>query len=309
MKFLLLGSLDDPHLESLCDCLAERGHEARVWDTETFPFENQFYWDPFEREGKLECSWEESIRTFDAGFWWNLSSPEPSEQDRKDDQLARRDAYVSVQLLLQHCPFPWVNSYEAFTLHRRKPVQLDRARRIGLPVPETQITNDPETVLDLLMEWGQAVLKPVYIGDYARVLANMETGLDQIEEFLKGRPTTCQEFIPGENVRTYVWGDSMVSAQIHSEHEDYRRDEEVEIEPHDLPSDLREKVRTLMDELNLEWTAMDWRLSEEGTYYFLEANFSPLFLYFGENVGVNLTAGIVDVLQEVGSRNPGSPRS
>jgi hypothetical protein len=46
----------------------------------------------------------------------------------------------------------------------------------------------------------------------------------------------------------------------------------------------------------LEWTAIDWRLTEAGEYVFLEANPSPMFLHFEQQTGFPITQQLVQQL-------------
>ncbi len=46
----------------------------------------------------------------------------------------------------------------------------------------------------------------------------------------------------------------------------------------------------------LEWTAIDWRLQPKGEYIFLEANPSPMFLYFEQQTGFPITQALIQLL-------------
>lgn len=46
----------------------------------------------------------------------------------------------------------------------------------------------------------------------------------------------------------------------------------------------------------LEWTAIDWRHQLTGEYVFLEANPSPMFVYFEKQTGFLITEALVQFL-------------
>ncbi len=51
----------------------------------------------------------------------------------------------------------------------------------------------------------------------------------------------------------------------------------------------------------LEWTAIDWRLTPQGEYVFLEANPSPMFIQFERRTSFPITQKLVNLLIKEGS--------
>jgi glutathione synthase/RimK-type ligase-like ATP-grasp enzyme len=109
-------------------------------------------------------------------------------------------------------------------------------------------------------------------------------------------PVTWQEYIPGTNIRSYVIGDSVYTAEIRSKSLDFREDVNAELIPVELPLELQQKCREIASSLYLEWTAIDWRLAPTGEYLFLEANPSPMFIYFEQQTGFPITQELVKLL-------------
>ena len=89
-------------------------------------------------------------------------------------------------------------------------------------------------------------------------------------------PVTIQQYIPGTNIRSYVIGESVYSAEIRSKSLDFREDLQAELIPVELPESVQQQCIAITMALMLEWTAIDWRLSPQGEYVFLEAKPSPM---------------------------------
>lgn len=113
---------------------------------------------------------------------------------------------------------------------------------------------------------------------------------------LKISPVTIQKLITGTNIRTYVIGNNVYSAELKSESLDYRIDDKVEIIPLSIPLYLENKALELTRRFGMRWTAIDWRRDKNGDYYFLEANPSPMFIHFEQQTGYPITANLIKIL-------------
>lgn len=77
---------------------------------------------------------------------------------------------------------------------------------------------------------------------------------------------------------------------------DGRRLATAEIEPVELPPEVRSQCVEIAKTLDLRWTGIDFRRTRQGQYVFLEANPSPMFLGFEERTGLPLTESLAAVL-------------
>jgi glutathione synthase/RimK-type ligase-like ATP-grasp enzyme len=109
-------------------------------------------------------------------------------------------------------------------------------------------------------------------------------------------PVTLQEYISGTNIRSYVIGDSVYSAEIRSNSLDFREDSQAELISAELPEFVQQQCLAITQALMLEWTAIDWRLKPTGEYVFLEANPSPMFLHFEQKTGFPITQELIHLL-------------
>jgi glutathione synthase/RimK-type ligase-like ATP-grasp enzyme len=113
---------------------------------------------------------------------------------------------------------------------------------------------------------------------------------------LKLAPVSIQEEIPGTNVRVFVIGERVLACEIATNAVDFRDDSAQRIVPHDLPAAAVAMSRTIARALGLVWTGIDFRLTPDGRYVFLEANPSPMFIGFEHYSGLPLTEALGDLL-------------
>lgn len=294
---LILGGAD-PQVRLLDEALSRAGEDAvHRLDTRDLA-EEEWAWDPGRRSARLPTEPEPvRIEECSVGFWRYLNVPDFSESF-EECSGRKRNFGALLKAFLAAIPFPLVNGPDAYRLHQQKPRLLAWFDAAGVPVPDTIVTNSPEEARDFIDRHGSAVTKPVWGGEYAREFVTDDEDAEALAEVLAGEPTTVQETIPGRDVRTYVVGTKTFTVEIQSEELDFRRDENHELEPVQLPEEVMNRIPKIMDLLELEWTAIDWRRTPEGTYYFLEANFSPMFAGVQEEAGFPIAETLAEYLLE-----------
>jgi glutathione synthase/RimK-type ligase-like ATP-grasp enzyme len=166
--------------------------------------------------------------------------------------------------------------------------------RLGVPIPRSIITNAPQPLLQFARRHPHLIFKPVQGGAHTRRLTQAELNLEN----LKLAPVSIQEEIPGTNVRAFVAGARVLACEIATAAVDFRDDEAQRITPHKLASDQEEMCRAVARTLGLVWTGIDFRLTPDGRYVFLEANPSPMFMGFEELSGLPLTDALATLLLE-----------
>lgn len=176
-----------------------------------------------------------------------------------------------------------VNPLNSFVDHYTK---LDQLRKLPVLIPPSLITNRYEDAESFAINYDKAVVKPVAGGAYL-------TDFSEVNAFFE--PMMVQAFIEGENIRTFVFGDKVFSAIAVSDFDDFRLDDCLTYEPIELATHEKELAKTIASTLGYKWTAIDW-IRKDGNLFFLEANFSPMFLYFEEQTGYPITDLLVDLL-------------
>jgi len=302
MAILILGAEDDEHAAHMREHLLQRGADVELLDSRWFPAELGISFDPGQGRGLLGLPSGRCL-AFDevsAVYWRSYHGVRtPRLPDPEQDFIAQNDARGLFESMLIRLPARWVNGWRAYTLHQTKPAQLAMVAMLGVRVPETLITNSPEELTAFVARREVAIFKPVQGGAHTRLLTPAHLSKGNLES-LRIAPVTVQERVPGTNIRIFVAGERVLACELVSEHLDYREDGAPNIRPHTLPQDMKAMSLRIARALDLVWTGMDFRLTPEGTYVFLEANPSPMFLGFERLGGLTLTGSLGDLLLGVG---------
>ena len=299
MNILILGNSEDAHAAHLKQALTQAGATVDYLDTRLFPTQLQMSWQPDTQEGYLSLPGNRRLKfqEIESVFWRCLSEVYiPPLKDANQQRIAYNDSISTLRSLIQACPARWINSWQAYQFHKEKPLQLSKAKKTGLTIPATLISNSPEQVIEFARIHKQVIFKPVYGGTHTQFLTESHLEAKRLSLALSLSPVTIQEYIPGTNIRSYVIGNSVHSAEIRSHALDFREDSQAELIPVELPESIKQQCLAVTQALMLEWTAIDWRLKPTGEYVFLEANPSPMFLHFEHQTGFPITQQLIELL-------------
>lgn len=299
MNILILGNSEDAHAAHLKNALMQVGAKVDYLDTRLFPTQVRMSWQPDTQTGCLTLSGGNklSFQDIHSVFWRSLSGAYiPSLEDSDQQRIAFNDSMSTLRSLIQACPARWINSWQAYQFHKEKPLQLSKVKQIGIKIPKTLISNDPKQVTEFSRSQEKAIFKPVYGGAHTQFVTETHLDSKRLSLALSLSPVTIQEYIPGTNIRSYVIGESVYSAEIRSHSLDFREDGHAELISITLPEAVRQQCLTIMKVLMLKWTAIDWRLLPTDEYVFLEANPSPMFLHFEQQTGFPITNDLTKLL-------------
>jgi glutathione synthase/RimK-type ligase-like ATP-grasp enzyme len=299
MNILILGNSADAHAVHLKNALTQVGATVNYWDTRLFPTQLRISWRPDTQMGCLTLpgGYQLNLQDIHSVFWRNFSGVYvPPLKDHEQQRLAFNDSMSTLRSLMQACPARWINSWQAYQFHKEKPLQLGKAKQIGVKIPATAIGNSPEQVREFVRVYEKAIFKPVYGGAHTQFVREEHLDPQRLNRVLSIAPVTIQEYIPGTNIRSYVIGESVYSAEIRSHSLDFREDLEAELLPIELPVSVQQQCLAIAKALMLEWTAIDWRLNPQGEYVFLEANPSPMFIHFERQTSFPITQKLVNLL-------------
>lgn len=299
MNILILGNSEDVHAAHLKDALTQAGCNAEYLDTSWFPTQLRLSWQPNTYEGHLTLpnGYRLNLTDIHSVFWRSFYGVKiPRIPDNSQQRIAFNDAMSALRSLMQGTCSHWINSWQAYEFHKEKPLQLKRAKQIGATIPATLISNDSETIIEFAKSYEKVIFKPVYGGAHIQQLTEAHLQLERLKLALSLSPVTIQEYIPGTNIRTYVIGESIYSAEIRSPSLDFREDRTAQLIPVEIPQLMQQQCQAIAKAFFLEWTAIDWRLTPNGEYVFLEANPSPMFLHFEHQTGFPITQKLVNLL-------------
>lgn len=295
---LILGDEADDHAAFMLRHLRDAGHDAELIDSRWFPSRLGLWHDP---DGDLWNLRLPSGRLLPHGsvrsvYWRCYNGVGPSElPDARQAFVAGNDARSLFESWLIAGPGRWVNGWDGFLLHQTKPAALARVTRLGVAVPRTLSGNDAGAARAFVAREGSAIFKPVQGGAHARRVEPRHLSDENVSS-LRHAPVTLQEEVAGTNVRAFVAGEVVLGCEVRAATLDFRDDDDAAVLPHALPPEVRDECRRIAGALRLLWTGIDFRLTAEGRYVFLEANPSPMFLGFEARAGVPLTAALTGLL-------------
>jgi glutathione synthase/RimK-type ligase-like ATP-grasp enzyme len=205
-------------------------------------------------------------------------------------------------------PVKWMSHPAKIQMAESKIYQLSVAQSLGLAVPDTLISNDPQRVRGFFKEKrGEVVAKPLRLGyfDYG----DRQTGVftsqvapdDLAEDAPLGMaPVIYQELLPKLfDIRVTVVGRRVFAAAIDSQSEptavlDWRRtdNEDLPHYAHDLPAQVRDACLNYMEMLGLNFGAIDFVLTPRNEYVFLEVNPNGQWVWIEEKLGFPITEAI-----------------
>lgn len=295
---VILGGEEDEHAQHVLTYLRRKGHDAELLDSRWFPQAATITLDPQTRRGEigLPNGNRLDLASIRSVYWRSYDGVgAPQLPDTEQAWIAENDARGLFETLLIATPARWVNGWDAFRLHQTKPLQLALVAELGARIPATRLTNDPQALREFAARHAQSILKPVQGGDYALRLREEHLAEQRLNN-LELAPITVQEEIVGTNIRVFIFGDRVLACEVRTDQIDYRLDQGASLHVHGLPQEMVDLVRRIARKLKLVWSGIDFRLAPDGSYVFLEANPSPMFLGFERQTGLPLTASLAELL-------------
>ncbi len=242
MNILILGSDADFHAAYLKECLIAKGIKVDYLDTRLFPTKLKISWQPIIHTGCLVFPDGRKLHLADVHkvFWRSFGGvnvPKLTDSDQKT--IAVNDALGLLRSFMKSTPEKWVNSWSAYQFHKEKPLQLSLANQIGVTIPATLITNDADEIIEFERAFQDVIFKPVYGGSHTQFLTKELLEIDRMNLVLSISPVTLQEYIPGTNIRSYVIGEKVYSAEIRSSSLDFREDNQAKLIYLETPEDIK----------------------------------------------------------------------
>lgn len=246
-------------------------------------------------------------------IWYRGIQPSgfPDNLDAGDRKFAKTGAQRSLDALAAVSNPVWINHPERNRLANSKPAQLYTARQVGLDIPPTVITNDPEAVRSFIAESeGQTIYKSlsqnldVELGQALFTGVLTDTELANLD-LIRLTPGIFQQLVPKSyEVRTTVVGRRTFSARIDSQaHVETKIDWrhlpfEVDDHPIDLPDEVETKIHAFMEAFGLIYGAFDFIVTPDGRHVFLEINPAGQYMWVEAKTGLKITAALVDALAD-----------
>jgi hypothetical protein len=210
----------------------------------------------------------------------------------------------------------WVNHPLAISSASYKPEQLARAEQLGIDIPETLITTDPDEARAFARDCGmEMVVKPIGHGqvegpgdEVSRLIYT--TALGPSDSRLLNQvalcPTLLQRRVPKEvDLRVTIVGVSVLAVALHSQEQqvsaiDCRRDNMrgMRYSAVSLPPQLAERLVAYVKSYGLVYAAIDLILDPNGRYWFLEINPAGQWAWLEQQIAIPISDALVDALDE-----------
>jgi glutathione synthase/RimK-type ligase-like ATP-grasp enzyme len=311
---LVLSHAGDDHASEVLAALERGGHSAALIDTAQFPSRAALaiHYD----RGAPRCTFSIGGRDLDLTgarvAWWRRPQPFTLEPGIAPDAAAfsYSECHEAIAGLWATLDVAWVNPPERDDVAQHKPYQLAVAGDVGLAVPRTLITNDPDAARRFIAELGPE--RTIYKTFLASERCWRETRLLRAEELalidqVRLAPVIFQEYVPASaDIRVTVVGKTMFAAAINPAAGGYAIDYRMDMAgasfvPTELPAATRKGIRALMKRLGLVYGAIDLRRTPDGDV-FLEINPAGEWRFVEERTGQPITAAMASLLAELDAR-------
>jgi glutathione synthase/RimK-type ligase-like ATP-grasp enzyme len=312
-SILLVTEEFDPNADNLIQELLHRGIPYLRWNLDRYPQDSSLTYRSSATgfEGAIET--DGRVVSFDdiGSVWYRTyrASGFPAGLSASQREFAQQEAEMAVEALPLVTKWQWINDprYQRHAI--RKPAQLFTAHRLGFAVPQTIISNDPGKIRAFCDQDGMEIIykalsqsanlepgKAIFTGALTpQALASLD--------LIRHTPGIFQELIPKAfELRLTVVADKIFAVKILSQEKERTKIDwrlapyELRYEPTDLPQDIRYLVAAFMTEFNLVYSCLDFIVTPEGKYVFLESNPGGQYLWIEHLTGLPITETIVDAL-------------
>lgn len=233
---------------------------------------------------------------------------------------------------LQHIAEEWSEAWEGFLAHipaeawinhparnfcaSHKVEQLTRARRMGLPVPETLITNDPDKAWEFVTTSPvKLIVKPLASGYIERASPSQDSSIYTSEFTAEHRslldkirfcPVIFQQMMEKEKeVRVTFIDDELFAVGMQASAEngqqlvDIRRDEmqNVIYSPVEIPGAMATRIRKLIKSYRLRFAALDFAIDKTDSWYFFEINPNGQWAWLDLEAGTDIAGAFIRALK------------
>ncbi len=208
---------------------------------------------------------------------------------------------------------PWYNNPHDNRLAQKKLPQIKLARELGLRVPRTLVTNDPQRARDFHRAAGGKILcksmKEQGFGEerdayfiFSRKVSAEEFGQHVDEVALC--PTLLQEYVEkSHELRITIFGDKVFCCRLDSQsvsgaETDWRRVDPSKV-PHrivKLDETIEAALKRMLAHYGLRYGAFDMIVTPEGEHVFLELNPNGQWLWIELITGAPMTDAMVRLL-------------
>lgn len=310
MSILIISTLRDYHAVAVRWALRQRGVDAYIWSPFLDPLTERaaFVFSPSEGD------WEARSGAIPIGqpvhaVWLRRKAPAQISPNAHDADRAFIGAQNRAFLeCLWRSAWPeacWINPQAVHDRMRHKAPQLQEACRVGLSVPDTLISNDPEMVRSFAAKHPQGIILKSFSQFYWSTKEGARYGAlasrlsaDQLnnDDAIALTPSIYQEYVNVvREFRVTIMDQNIVAAEISVKEKDhvlldskiyYNR---TNVRCADIPDNIIKKLLKFMKNSGLIFGTFDIVENDNGDFIFLELNEQGQFLwkeYYDPNIKI-----------------------
>jgi len=319
MKVLIIThSEDNESIPMVINAIEAKGRKAFRFDTDKFPTEVTLdvYYGKGTEQLILTCESEELNLQEVSAVWYRriaIGQLIPTTMDEQLREASIQESRVTVQGMIASIKGFHLDPLPNIRRAENKQLQLQIARELGLDIPRTLITNNPDAVRKFAQECEQGLISKmlssfaIYEGGKEKVVFTNPVTPEDLEylDGLRFCPMTFQEKIPKAlELRVTIVGKLIFTAAIDSQSNekslyDWRRQGVALIdawEIYNLPEDVEQKLRQLMDYFGLTYGAIDIIVTPDNRHVFLEINPVGEFFWLENCPGLPISQAIANNL-------------
>lgn len=197
-----------------------------------------------------------------------------------------------------------INPVDNYLIARNKFTCLSLLASKGIKVPETFVTENEFLAYEFIKKVGKCVVKPIIgsrgVGSF--LIDDPDVGFRRIQELKeKGYSIYLQRYLnkPNRDIRVIVVGDEVIGG-ITRESKYWKTNvyQGAEAKPMQLPEEVEGLALKATKELGLIYSGVDIA-EENGEYFILEVNSSPLWHGFYSATGINPAVKLVDLTEKM----------
>lgn len=302
-KILIASRKHDTHSIILAQALTANGHSAFRWINADFPEKQRLSFTAsngiMSRMTITECTSVVDEAEIDV-VWlrrptWAVM---PSDLHPSDKALATQECNHFIRSFWQASfrRATWVNSLEGRRAANSKLLQLKLAAEVGLSVPTSLISNDPDEIkLFISNSIRGVIVKPLLGGGvqdddgHQRHIFTAKLTLNRLPQpqYIQACPCIYQvEISKAYEVRATFFGATVVAVRIDSQGGsntkiDWRAGygQQLSLSEIEMPSNVFKLCRRLMSGLSIIHGSFDFAVTPDGEWIFFEVNEGGQFLW------------------------------
>ena len=312
-RVVVLTEADDPTADMVIEELNDRDVPIVRFDTSDFPSRLSVAADINglrNWRGWLRTPTREVDLTAVRSLYYRRPSDfDFSHLEPQDARFAASQARFGLGGLLADLPgCLYVNHPNAIADAEYKPVQLSVAASVGLTVPPTLVTNDPQEARAFAKGLRRIIYKPLYVGlhDLDGKPASIwvrEVDVEDLDDSIAGTmhlfQARCDKVA---DLRVTVIGDKVFCVKIKTADAnllDWRYDyDQLAYSVVEPPAGLVDAMQAYLKRFDLIFGCFDFAVPRHGTAVFLECNPNGQWGWLEEATGLPMTAALADLLQK-----------